>query len=385
MKLKNLSIRRTYVVLSLSVLVVATLLILFTNGKFFQVFFFPDPNDTGMDFFNQLIAVHTRKPYTQYGNLYPPLTNFFFYLLQLMIPSAIKEGWPSNHTDTMGFVGTTQDLRLHQSALLIFLFHTVLAVLCIFLLLRSLSITKKEAFCLTFSFGVLTALERGNVILIAFILLLIFIKNYQSTSPVKKEVALIALAASFGFKLYPALFGILLLKDRQFFAAIRAALYGVLFTILPMLFFDGWDGFSLWLNTLLRHGGVETEAAAATIQESSSPVSLHLIILVILAIILLTDLFFAGKLKYSFYPSQRLFLITTLMLTIVSSTGSYNLIFYILPFTFFLKETKELRKSILPEFIVYLFLLLPLGINYLDPWLLPLFAIGCVLRHQKAQ
>ena len=96
MKQKLIKTKNAYICLSLITLAAATLALLISNGSLFQVFFFMDPDDTGMDFFNSIVETATRRPYEQYGVLYPPLANLFFYLLALFIPNDIKAGWPES-------------------------------------------------------------------------------------------------------------------------------------------------------------------------------------------------------------------------------------------------------------------------------------------------
>ena len=90
MKEKLKKTKNTYICLSLITLAAATLAVLISNGHLFQVFFFTDPDDTGMDFFNSIVTASSRRPYEQYGVIYPPLANFFFYILSLFIPNDIK-------------------------------------------------------------------------------------------------------------------------------------------------------------------------------------------------------------------------------------------------------------------------------------------------------
>ena len=380
MKGKTFKTQNVFVCLSVITLVTVTLAILISNGHLFQVFFFTDAQDTGMDFFNQLVAVHTKNPYTEFKNLYPPLANLFFYLLQLFIPDSIKATWPHSHQDTIAMVGTINDLRLTQSALLVFLFYTMISLVCIFYLCNSILKSPGTALCVTLTSGIFSAVERGNVILIAFICLLYYIKNYQSENKVKKELALLALAASFGFKLYPAIFGILLLKNKDFYGAFRAALYGILLTILPLLFFGGFEGVSNWFDVLMYRSGIDGHAVSTSTASESFSFILHYIIIAICIILVIIDFIPFKNNKMFIFHSERLFLITTIMLLLVHGTKDFYLAYYIIPMLFLFKEESKITLSTIPEFASYMLLLLPLGINRLSHTVIFLFGIGIIIR-----
>jgi hypothetical protein len=83
------------------------------------------------------------------------------------------------------------------------------------------------------------SLERANIIFFAVLFLGIFLFFYKSTDPVLREIAYLALACATALKVYPVVFGILILKDRRWFAAIRTMLYGIAAFFLPFFFFYG--------------------------------------------------------------------------------------------------------------------------------------------------
>ena len=377
MKGKSFETKTVYICLSIAALCCATLAILISNGKLFSVFFFSDTQDTGMDFFNSLVSVHTRKPYEDFHSLYPPFANFFFYTLQLFIPDTIKEAWPNTHMGTIYMVGTEQDLRLRQSSFLIFLFFVLITVFLFYYAFHSMFQSTLLAICLTASFGVIYAIERGNVILITFLLLFFFIKNYKNQNKIIHELSLLALAMAFGFKLYPAIFGILLLKDKQFFSAIRSAFYGITLSIISLLVFEGFSAIPYWLETLNIRSFGDTSTHTQT---NASSISFRLISILLCIIILLLDLFFEKKIKIQLFTSQRLFLITYLMLLIINGADIYNLIFFLIPFVYFLQEENIITRYNFLEFLLYLYCLLPLGINSFKSYYFPFFLLGNISR-----
>ena len=385
MKQKLLETKNAYIVPALLSLIVVTFAVLISNGHLFQVFFFPDPDDTGMDFFNSMVEVSTRKPYEQYHVLYPPLANLFFYVLTLFVPNAIKSEWPANHEAVKGMVGTDEDLRLTQSALLIFLTVLILSLFLMTVMIHRRTHNYLLTFCLVLSAGTLAAIERGNIVLIAFLLTFYFVEHYNDESRLKSELALLALAAAFGLKLYPCVFGLLLLKDRKFAAAGRAILYAALATVIPTFFLEGPSSLSDWLRIVFVPGG--NSAADASSETSGFALPLNMILFMILGLILLIVIFVKRNgtpLIQFLLPSQILFLITFISVLIGDGASGYNLVFFLIPFLAFLEEERSLSRYNCIEFLIYLICLIPLGINEVTYLFFGLFLIGCGLRLCKS-
>ena len=88
----------------------------------------------------------------------------------------------------------------------------------------------------------LNAVERGNIILLAAGLCAFFLAGYRSARPVVRELAFVALAVAAALKIFPALFGLLLLFERRWKDALRLLLYGVVAAFLPFVFMKGGFG-----------------------------------------------------------------------------------------------------------------------------------------------
>ena len=363
-----------YIILTIISLVSILLVILLSNGSLFRIFFFSDQDDSLMDFFNSLIEVHTKKPYGDFGVLYPPLANCFFYILQLFIPSSFKVAWPKDHKETLYLVGTSKDIRMNQACMVVFLLTFLLFLFLFIILIQKFSKDRSNplVFCLLFSHGMIQILEHGNVIIIAFVFALIFYMFHDSENPVIKEIALISLAVSFGFKLYPAFLGIILLKKRLFKEAFRAIIYGIVLTILPMMFLDGFSGFSLWINNVFLFG---------TDPSSKIENILRILSIIICIVVLIYDTFFANsKHLILLKESQSVMIICWLMILISGNIEGSTLLFIILPFLLFCKEEEHITRYNIAEFIVYMSCLLPIGINKLEYFFLPVFILCCFVR-----
>lgn len=94
-------------------------------------------------------------------------------------------------------------------------------------------------FLLVFSLPHLYQLERGNILILAVNFLFEFLNNYKSESKKRRHWAYICLALSFGIKVYTAIFGVLILKRKQWKEALWCILYAVLAFFVPILFIQG--------------------------------------------------------------------------------------------------------------------------------------------------
>ena len=98
------------------------------------------------------------------------------------------------------------------------------------------------ALALAVSAPALFAFERGNIILLCAALCIWFLLGYRSPRPILRELSFIALAIAAALKVYPALLGLLLLRERRYREALRLAAYGAGAVFLPFLCMEG--GFS---------------------------------------------------------------------------------------------------------------------------------------------
>jgi len=239
---------------------------LFSHGDLIPQYFFYDMRDTGMDFFHSIEYVRGRAPYELFDTLYPPLANLLFYVIYCFVPLDVSKQWPADFLESLRMRGTQLDLRTYQAPMLLFLLFVLLSTWIMRSLCAScLKETSNKranlvAFCMLFSPGMLYALERGNILLLVVPLTLFFVMYRNSENRILRELALLALAAAAGLKLYPAFFGVLLIRDKKYMQAVRAVIYGILTVILPMLFFkEGLAGIPMWLSIVFDFGsGSET-------------------------------------------------------------------------------------------------------------------------------
>ena len=246
-----------------------TIIALFiTRGELFSHIFFQDKIDTGMDFFHSIEYTRGRKPYENWNTLYPPLANFIFYLLYRLVPIDISRSWEDTFDSSISARGTEIDLRTNQATMVLFIIFIILTVMLIAGIVQKYFEFSEMSFGLAAmvisSYGMLWAYERGNIIIITVACSMIFVFFYDSQNKYVQEIAIIALAIAAALKLYPALFGIMLLYNKQYKKAIRTLIYGACCFVLPVFVFkEGLTGIKLFLEILTTHTEVETLILAA--------------------------------------------------------------------------------------------------------------------------
>ncbi len=92
-----------------------------------------------------------------------------------------------------------------------------------------------------------SALERGNAVFFVCALMLFALALRDSDNKVCREAALILIAVAANFKLYPAILGLLYLKEKRYKEAIRLMIYGGLLFFVPFVFFGGIEGIKNYL------------------------------------------------------------------------------------------------------------------------------------------
>ncbi len=108
---------------------------------------------------------------------------------------------------------------------------------------------------------------RGNILLPAIILTMVFLCWHDSKNPVVAELSIISLAVAGVMKLYPLIFCIFLLKDKKWFKVVRLALYFAFFYIVPCFCFEG--GFKAYLDNLLNFSVGESDLRYTTMKNLS--------------------------------------------------------------------------------------------------------------------
>lgn len=393
-KNRRLTPMQIYCWATVACLAVLLLALLASRGTLLHRFFFYDVTDTGMDFFHSIEYMRGRMPYGQFDTLYPPLANLFFYVLYLLVPKTQSATWTESYISSLNMRGTERDLRLQQATMMLFVVFVIVVVLGIVSMTERLTRScggrkKLLAFCAVFSYGVLYGLERGNILLLCWPLMVFFVLYRNSQNPILRELACLALAVVAGLKLYPAFLGILLLKDKNYIAAIRTVIYGIVCFIFPLFFFnEGLYGLTLWIRVLFAFS-----------ENNVNPWVGNGFPNIIQSVGRLIDHFTGTRLAFGNYAIWGFMMaalllicamfmdcewkcVTSIVLAILMFQSQYDYVFclFLIPLLLFFAQEKNLRRdNVLPYALLVLFTI-PLPLFRADTPK-PLFTVRNSLYH----
>ena len=163
--------------------------------------------------------------------------------------------------------------RAHMSAGYNLTIYLVCSMICTVLLLYAISlyIRRKGALyrvvfpCLlivSYPF-MFTTLQRGNSVILVAVLMSIALAWRDDPSKVKRELAMVLIAVCAGLKIYPAVFGLMYLKEKRFKETVRLLIYGLVIFFVPFVFFGGMEGFKTLLATLFELNGSVNRCSVA--------------------------------------------------------------------------------------------------------------------------
>ncbi|MCR5781094.1 MAG: glycosyltransferase 87 family protein [Clostridia bacterium] len=372
-----------------------------TNGASFSNALFGKGvnNDLFMDFFNS-IRDAVGNVYTDKNNIYPPLCILIFKFFGKFVRADYVA------IDNNLKPGTKYLLQMDQRCMMIYL---LFACVCILVLVKTLSsfVSNLHAnkyadahgkiltMLMCVGYPVLYSLERGNILTLCFVLTAFFIFFEGDENKIVSELALISLALAAGIKLYPAIFGAMLIFEKKYKQAVRCVIYGILAFALPAIPF---------LVKFIRTGAAVIEpgvayalpgtamisGAVTHVKEDSfiatfvanlakfvvnsksrfsfSSVSIQNLILIIdkeliapaVILMILTDAAAVAALLFVKKRWQRLFLLCYIVLNIPAFSSSYSLMFLIIPLFSFLFEEKDHPKADVFYNVFFALLLTPI-------------------------
>ena len=361
---------------SAAVYFVVTLII--GNGSSSSMFFLGG-DDFFMDCFNQIRdSSQGKEVYSERHVIYPPMANLIFLILSRFTSDAYNDS----------IFGMRYSWKVYGSSLAFLMI--VLAVCFIATFALVLKYTKRDsmnrkmvfAAMATLSVPMLYMLERGNMLIICVIALLIYGFTYNSDSKVAREIGLLALAFSFSVKLYPVVFGWFLIADKRFKEAIRCAIYGVAMLILPSFFFGGpifcvrslYENITGWSSG--SGNGISQAMKSLNFSEGLQSVAnglIYLWVFICAACFVISPFIRPDKP----WKTWAVGLIT--ILCVPSLTGIYGWVFVLIPLMMLVNDEKPTGRNLTYLFMITVpFMFLPLNLIPVDVWLgklLPMLTI----------
>jgi hypothetical protein len=210
--------------------------VLITGGSIFYNFLNSPATYVFLDHFDSILYSSDR-PYGKWGVIYPPLATVFYAVLgHFIIPFVdVPAG-----TDL-----TSELIRDSQAGILSLVFMMLIAFYALYILyskfMKDAEIRKELLFlfAVLLAYPFIYAVVRGNSIILVLVFCLIFLMGYRSENKLVRYASYIALGITAGFKLYTAILGLLILKDRRYREAGICALIVAALVFIPFIFTDG--------------------------------------------------------------------------------------------------------------------------------------------------
>lgn len=211
---------------------------LITRSTYLSSYFVSDWNDTFMDYFSMLENVRVGDPYYAYSN-YPALNFVILKVLFHLVPHSSLVSLDNTREEALAL----RDLMPSMLGFIaLFMVCLVVIVLCVMRSLRSQSgLTRiSAALAVLFSGPLLFLLERGNLLMLSFTAVMVFFTFWRSKKTWQRRLACAALAFAAALKLYPAVFLLLLLRDRRLKEFFATTILFLILLVAPFFLFGGF-------------------------------------------------------------------------------------------------------------------------------------------------
>ena len=188
-----------------------------------------------MDYFWS-VSDSMNNPYSELHVIYPPLAVCIYALI--------------GHY-TLPFVDSTYgdpylDMYNSQVPMMVFALLMCIGLFLLMTLIKHLlsDVTDEKksvlfVFLTLLSFPVIIALQNGNSIIYMAFFVMLFLLGYDSENKWVRYASYISLGIVTGFKLMPAILGLLILRDRKYKEFILCAIIVAVISMAPVVFTDG--------------------------------------------------------------------------------------------------------------------------------------------------
>ncbi|MBR3148618.1 MAG: DUF2029 domain-containing protein [Eubacterium sp.] len=321
----------------LGIAVTLLLAVLQGDGSFWDMLVSAKGGDSYMDFFNHIKYCEnpTQTYFTSHHACFPALAYCLYFVLGRLLPDDAITMFHS-------------DLTAPYARLLYLIYLLVLVVILCALISKALSNYSKKYTAL-FEIQILLSgcvllrnIERGNSSFLVLIILLAALVLKEAKSAKLNELALILIAVAAGLKIYPAVFGLLYVFEKEYKKAIRLIVYGIIAFFAPFVFFGGVSGFRQFVANQTKIQA--TEVSSLSIQGIfnlyfrelfSNQNAASVVMWIIVAVTAVLLLFIFIKTEHYFI---RLAVLASVMCLLPAWSGGYTAAYFLLPLIYYLKN-----------------------------------------------
>ena len=215
---------------------------LLTSNYYWGSYFFANSKGAFMDHFSMLFAVKDGNPY-RVDVIYPAMCFIILKISDLFLPQSTQR------------LEMSSELREDSVAVSTFLFFILFCVVAIFLLLKKgigNRFRDSKIALLVFTGPLLYAIQRGNIIVLAFCLVLVYFNYYDSDDKKMRYLAYVSLALAASIKVYPAVFGFMTVRKKRYKEAIGMAVVGFMVFAIPFFAYGGMSAVVAFIDGMAR-------------------------------------------------------------------------------------------------------------------------------------
>lgn len=282
---------------------------------------------------------------------FPPFAYLFYYLLYRINQFDLSLEYSS--------IDVVRDLRFN---LVVYLYITAFLVVAFVYvtnrLLDSHGLARLFPIAILLSAPFLAgAIERGNPAFLVVDCLLYALYFKDSSNRTLRALALILIAVAVGFKIYPAIFGLLYLKEKRWKEAFWLTLCGLTVGLVPFLFTGGMEGMMDYIHDLaacselvsIRFTDIRSycNALVTLLGGDANNYIATTKMVELVALILMLGGAIISKTYY-----KTIFYLSCIMATYANNSYRYTSIYMVIAFVCFMKETPNQRMT-LAQFVLF--------------------------------
>lgn len=179
-----------------------------------------------------------------YLPLFPPLAYCMYHLLFRL--TAVSDAPPEG----------TRAAEAVPGALSVFTIFLIFTAVLFFLGISLTGKSSRKKDLAIFTLLMLSAVfggsgyMTGNSAMLVLALLMLGLHLTDSSGALRREAGLLLLAVCVALKIYPAVFGLVLLKEKKYRELVRFILYSLLLLFVPFVFFGGLSALQAWAANL---------------------------------------------------------------------------------------------------------------------------------------
>lgn len=341
-----------YIILIMSIFIFA-LSIPLTNASSLKLYLWK-PGSSFYDFYSCLkdnVYWNRTDLYLNNPTIYPPLANFIYMLItRCMSIQTVKE---LEVFESLKYVKSLQECSLY------FVIYMNVLLIGYYLVCTSLkkgSKNERVVFSILTLFTVpfIYQFERANIIFLSLIFSMCFFLWYDCENKYMRELSYIALAFAAGIKIYPAIYGVLVIKKGRYKDALRLIIYGILLFILPFAVYGNiGDNLLAFVENLTNtsEGFNMTRIGCQLDFESISKYLFYFLgdKRIFVSRIITTFLAFSGIVGVLVLDDgwKNVLLMTCLLIGIPGISYTYTAIFMVIPVIIYLDSKEKSAKDII--------------------------------------